>query len=594
MDEMNNMENLAGGNDQSSANGADSANGMENRSGSGEAAVDYSTAAGTKTSVGGSTSAGGSDTGGSGYNTYTYDTSSDASDQYYGEQNSYTDTDSTNDYSGYGQENNQSRESSAYNDASGSQYGGAYNDGYSAGGQYGGYYGGNNGFNGAAGGQFNAVPPQAPKKKKKLSEKAKKVLAAVLVIALCGCAGFGGTTLANNMSSSSSGSGSSKSTNVKISGDVTSLDAASAIAEKIMPSVVGISTTSQTKTQTLFGLQSGTVEGVGTGIIVSEDGYILTNSHVVNDGDTETITVDLYDGKTYSGKVLWNDSSLDLAIVKIDASGLTAAELGDSDDVKIGDYALAVGNPLGLNYERSMTSGIISGLNRTITTQDESTGSTNNMEGLIQTDAAINSGNSGGPLIDSEGKVIGINTAKASSSEGLGFSIPINTAVPIIKQIKENGDYQASYIGISGVDLSDVMANYQTNFKADSGVYVAQIFTDSPAAKAGLKEGDIITKINDKEISGMSALKSELINYSPGTEITLTVERDKKDQKIKLTLGSESDAKTSLQSSESQGQSDQNGSSGSQTLPGISGGQNGQSGQSGQSSSGGLGSLFGN
>ena len=407
----------------------------------------------------------------------------------------------------------------------------------------------------------------------------RRFIASVLLVALCGAAGFGGAALANHKAASNSHA---KTSNVNNVGDVTSVNAASAIAEKVMPSVVGISTVSQAQRQTLFGMQSGLVQGIGTGIIVSEDGYILTNSHVISDGNAEQITVDLYDGTEYSGKVLWNDSSLDLAIVKIEASNLSAAELGDADEIHIGDYALAIGNPLGLNYERSVTSGIISGLNRAITTQDESTGKTNNMDGLIQTDAAINSGNSGGPLINSNGQVIGINTAKASSSEGLGFAIPINTATPIIKQIREKGTYEQTYIGIAGVDLSTITENYATDFNAKNGVYVMQIYTGSPAASAGLKEGDIITEIDGKAVDGMSSLKSRMINYTPGDEIELTVEREKSDQKIKLTLGSSADATSTLQSNRNN-QSES---------PSIEGGNGGMGGY-GSESDGGFGSFFG-
>ena len=417
------------------------------------------------------------------------------------------------------------------------------------------------------------------KPEKKSSGGFRRFIASVLLVALCGAAGFGGAALANHKAASNSHA---KTSNVNIVGDVTSVNAASAIAEKVMPSVVGISTVSQAQRQTLFGMQSGLVQGIGTGIIVSEDGYILTNSHVISDGNAEQITVDLYDGTEYSGKVLWNDSSLDLAIVKIEASNLSAAELGDADEIHIGDYALAIGNPLGLNYERSVTSGIISGLNRAITTQDESTGKTNNMDGLIQTDAAINSGNSGGPLINSNGQVIGINTAKASSSEGLGFAIPINTATPIIKQIREKGTYEQTYIGIAGVDLSTITENYATDFNAKNGVYVMQIYTGSPAASAGLKEGDIITEIDGKAVDGMSSLKSRMINYTPGDEIELTVEREKSDQKIKLTLGSSADATSTLQSNRNN-QSES---------PSIEGGNGGMGGY-GSESDGGFGSFFG-
>lgn len=397
------------------------------------------------------------------------------------------------------------------------------------------------------------------KPRKPMQPKTKRIIAFVLAVFLCGGAGFGGGALAVKCFAPSS-SGSTQTIKIDAS-DAESLNAASAIAKKVMPSVVGISTVSQTYTQTIFGLQQGTQQGVGTGLIVTEDGYILTNSHVVNDGESQSITVDLYDGTEYQGSVLWNSSDLDLAIVKIDAKGLTAAELGDSDGVEIGDYAVAIGNPLGLNFERSVTQGIISGLDRTITTSDSSTGSQNTMEGLIQTDASINSGNSGGPLINSSGQVIGINTAKASSAEGLGFAIPINTAMPIINEIKENGTYEQTYIGISGMNVEAVKAQYQTDFKAESGIYVIQIYTNSPAAKAGLQEGDIITAIDGTKVDDMSALKKELVKYRPGDAVTITYERNKQTATVSVTLAAQSEStQQSLQPAE-QNSSDSNGGS---------------------------------
>jgi S1-C subfamily serine protease len=405
------------------------------------------------------------------------------------------------------------------------------------------------------------------KKRKSLSKNAKSFIAAVLGILLCVAAGFGGGAVAVNCLSPSASGGSQT---IKIdASDAESLNAASAIAKKVMPSVVGISTVSQTYTQTIFGLQQGTQQGVGTGIIVTEDGYILTNSHVVNDGDSQSITVDLYDGSEYTGTVLWNSTDLDLAIVKIDATGLTAADLGDSDDVEIGDYAVAIGNPLGLDFERSVTQGIISGLDRTITTTDSSTGSQNTMEGLIQTDASINSGNSGGPLINSDGEVIGINSAKASSAEGLGFSIPINTAMPIIQEIKESGTYEQTYIGISGMNVESVIAKYQTDFNADEGIYIVQIYTNSPASKAGLQEGDIITEIDGNEVEDMSDLKKELVKYRPGDKVKVTFERDKKTQTVEVTLeaASESSQQTLQPAEESQDSSSSDGSSGTTINP---------------------------
>ena len=186
------------------------------------------------------------------------------------------------------------------------------------------------------------------------------------------------------------------------------------------------------------------------------------------------------------------------------------------------------------------------------------------MEGLIQTDASINSGNSGGPLINSQGQVIGINSAKASSAEGLGFAIPINTATPIIDEIKENGTYEQAYIGISGMNVEAVKAQYQTDFKADKGIYVMQIYTNSPASKAGLQEGDIITAVNGTSVDDMSALKKELVKYRPGDTIKVTYERDKQSSTAEVTLAAQSESnQKSLQPSSSSQGSGSDGSSGS-------------------------------
>lgn len=415
------------------------------------------------------------------------------------------------------------------------------------------------------------------KQKKPMSRRAKTGIAAVLVIVLAFGAGFGGGAAAFGIyRHSGSGTSGGTNSNISIDSSESGMDAASVIAEKVMPSVVGISTVSQTYTQSIFGLQQGTVEGSGTGFIVDEDGYILTNAHVVESSSgSSSITVDLYDGSEYEGTVLWSDTTLDLAIVKIDATNLQAVDLGDSDDVKIGDYAVAIGNPLGRNFERSVTQGIISGLDRSITTADSNGQNQNNMQGLIQTDASINSGNSGGPLINSSGEVIGINTAKASSAEGLGFAIPINTALPIIEEIKENGTYEQVYLGISGLNVEDAIAQYQTDFKATEGVVVMQIYTDSPALAAGMKEGDIITAIDGDKIDDMSELKKKLVSYKPGDKITVSIERNKTDQTLELTLEAQSTASSTAYNNSISGSSGTDGSSGSQPDGnGSSGGQN--------------------
>ncbi|MBQ4409633.1 MAG: trypsin-like peptidase domain-containing protein, partial [Firmicutes bacterium] len=335
---------------------------------------------------------------------------------------------------------------------------------------------------------------------------------------------------------------------INTSGDIT---IAEAIADKVMPSVVGISTVAEQTYSGFggfggfwnFGGGGGTYDAtmIGTGVIVDKAGYILTNSHVVNDGDAKSVTVSLYDGSDVEGTVLWNDSTLDLAVVKIEDTGdLIAAELGDSDTVKIGAYAAAIGNPLGLEFERSMSQGIISGLNRSIEVSDGSSGKTTTMEGLMQTDATINSGNSGGPLFNSKGQVIGINTAKASSGEGMGFAIPINVAKPIVEQIKASGNYERPYIGISGISLQE-QQQYSSDalieqFGTDKGIYVASVSPNGGAAAAGLQQGDVITEVNGVEVGTMNKLNQELVQYAIGDSVTLTVMRDKTAQSFEVQL----------------------------------------------------------
>jgi len=323
---------------------------------------------------------------------------------------------------------------------------------------------------------------------------------------------------------------------------------AEAVAQKVLPSVVGISTTfTYTSYINSFwgwggNSQSYDTTAVGTGFIVDERGYILTNSHVVNDGDTKSITVSLYDGDTAEAEVLYTNSTLDLAVIKIDPNGkeLVAAELGDSDEVNIGSYAAAIGNPLGLAFERSMSQGIISGLNRAITVTNESTGGTVTMEGLIQTDATINSGNSGGPLLNSKGQVIGINSAKASDGEGMGFAIPINVAKPIVQQIMNTGSYNRPYIGITGIGLEDQTSYTEDQLKeyfgTSTGIYVYSLTEGGGAEAAGIEKGDIITKLNGTAVGTMNKLNTLLVQYDPGQTVTLTIMRDGKERNVEVTL----------------------------------------------------------
>lgn len=365
--------------------------------------------------------------------------------------------------------------------------------------------------------EFKNFDRKPPSKRK----DGKKLIAILLIILLSAGAGFGGGVAAMYFSPGLSSMQGNSNLTIKTESNI---NTAEAVAQKVIPSVVGISTKTQVTYQSFFGEQTQTATGVGTGIIVDSSGYILTNSHVVSDGSAQAITVQLADGKDVQGKVLWNDPTIDLAVVKIDAKNLVAAELGDSEDVNVGAYAVAIGNPLGMAFERSVTQGVISGLNRSISVTEGQ--KTTTIDGLIQTDASINSGNSGGPLLNSKGQVIGINTAKAQSGEGLGFAIPINTAKPIVQQIISKGEFNRSYIGIKGVSIQDLIKAYpDQKFDSDKGAYVVQIYTDSPAAKAGIKEEDIIIGANDKEIDTMTQLISYLYQYRPGDTVKLKVMR---------------------------------------------------------------------
>lgn len=310
--------------------------------------------------------------------------------------------------------------------------------------------------------------------------------------------------------------------NINTSDDINTV---SAVAKKAMNSVVGITTVEVQ--QYLFSQRE--VEGIGSGVIVDTNGYILTNSHVIGGGNAKSITVLFENGDKLPAKVLWNDSFLDLAVVKVDATGLTAATLGDSDKLEVGEIAVAIGNPLGLEFQRTVTSGIISGLNRSIQVS-----SNNVIENLIQTDASINPGNSGGPLLNSKGEVIGINTAKIKSAEGLGFTIPINEIKLIIEGIASSGTYKTVFMGISGVTVEEYQATFGIELSVDNGIILIQVSENSPAGRAGLMNGDIITKIDNEEIKNMSQLKKSLYKYKKGDKAEITIIRNNSENKIDI------------------------------------------------------------
>lgn len=307
------------------------------------------------------------------------------------------------------------------------------------------------------------------------------------------------------------------------------------VAQKVLPSVVGIKV-EYSVSSIFYKGSSNTATAEGSGVIISEDGYILTNNHIINSsssssyyevGKANKITVYLYNDETeYEGTIIGTDEQTDLAVIKIDKTGLTAAELGDSDSVQVGEFAMAIGNPLGM--QSSVSSGTISAVNRSVT-------SDNVTYKLIQTDAAINSGNSGGALVNSQGQVIGINTLKMSGSgiEGMGFAIPINSTKDIYSQLIQYNKVKRPYIGISGRDLDAETAKANNLVE---GVYVLSVEEFSAAEKAGIKNGDVITQIDGKNIKTMDELNEIKNSHSIGDEITLKISRNGKEKEIKLTL----------------------------------------------------------
>lgn len=304
------------------------------------------------------------------------------------------------------------------------------------------------------------------------------------------------------------------------------------VAEKSLPSVVGITVTYQISS--IFGGRSSG-EATGSGIIVSEDGYIVTNNHVISSESssyfaiTEAtgIKVNLYNDKeSYEATVVGTDAYTDLAVLKIEKSGLTPATLANSTDVKVGEFVMAVGNPLGMDY--SVTSGIVSAVNREI----ESDGTTFT---AIQTDAAINSGNSGGALVNSNGEVIGINTMKFAGDgvEGIGFAIPISSATSVIEQLIEFQTVKRPYIGIVGSSVDPTIVE---KYGIPEGIYVDEVDENSPAKTAGLQKADIITKIEGKEVKSVNELNQIKYTYSIGDTVTLTIYRNGETLEIDLVL----------------------------------------------------------
>lgn len=318
-------------------------------------------------------------------------------------------------------------------------------------------------------------------------------------------------------------------------------DTAVYAANKILPSIVGIKVEYTVSSNfSIYGMGTAKSEASasGSGIIISDDGYILTNNHIVATSSSESyyqvsdankVTVTLYNDDTeYEAKIVGKDEQTDLAVIKIEKTGLSKAEFADSDSIKVGEFAMAVGNPLGM--QSSITCGVVSAVNREVTDSDGKKFT------LIQTDAAINSGNSGGALVNGEGKVIGINTLKLSGTgiEGMGFAIPINSTTDITSQLIQYSKVKRPYIGISGVDLDEKTAKV---YNLVVGVYVKSIEDFSAAEKAGVKVGDVIVEADGKKIISMNELNEIKNSHKIGDELKIKVNRNNKTEELTLTLG---------------------------------------------------------
>ena len=303
------------------------------------------------------------------------------------------------------------------------------------------------------------------------------------------------------------------------------------VTADVISSVVGISTSRYMEGDTF---QDGKViEGIGSGVVVDSRGYILTNDHVAG-GGPESLTVIFYDGKERDGQTVWSDPAMDLAVVKINGDDTyDAAPLGASADLRIGQTVLAIGTPLGLQFQHTVTAGIISALNRTVQVPTEM--GENFMEDLIQTDASINPGNSGGPLIGLDGTVVGINTIKVNTAEGIGFAIPIDVAAPVVGHIRRDGTYETPYLGVVGYD-KEIACYYNQCEDLMSGVYVGELDPRGPAAKSGVRKGDVITRIDGGPITKMWEMRKAVYSHKVGETMALSVHRNGLDQEVAVAL----------------------------------------------------------
>lgn len=300
---------------------------------------------------------------------------------------------------------------------------------------------------------------------------------------------------------------------------------------EVNDSVVGISKVKNSGSS-IFSDDNITSLGLGTGLIVGENGYILTNAHVSGEKYSRCY-VTLVDGKTYDGSVVWSNTDIDMAIVKINQKNLKVAILGNSDDIKVGETVYAIGNPIGYEFQRTVTSGIISAVNRTIKFEEDE--AETYMEDLIQTDATINPGNSGGPLVNADGQVIGINGVKITSAEGISFAIPINSVKSVIESFNTKGKFDEATLGVFAFD-KNVLGYINENLQFSEGIYVARVNSKSAAADAGLKTGDLILTIDGNKLERMCDLRCYIYTKKPGDTVNMKIKRNNREIEVEATL----------------------------------------------------------
>ena len=375
------------------------------------------------------------------------------------------------------------------------------------------------------------------KNEKNKKNKASKIVISLFVLILVGLIGYNLYIMYQNIELSNDSNYQAKRTTLSTDDSQTvetviqNSKTVADMLENVTESVVGISKLTNTGGSILNNVSSEEL-GLGTGMMVSDNGYILSNSHVT--GEKYSTCYVTINENTYKGTVVWSDSNLDLSIIKVQINNVSYVEFGDSGNLRVGEQVYAIGNPIGYEFRRTVTSGIISALNRTIKVDD--TDNTSYISDLIQTDATINPGNSGGPLINSKGEVIGINTVKITSAEGIGFAIPINVVKPVVESFKQKGSFEEPTLGIYAYD-GDVAEHLNLKNKINKGVYVSQIIANGPASNSDLQEGDLITSIDEKNLNTINDLREYIYGKVPGDVVKLNIIRGEVRREIEVTLG---------------------------------------------------------